>query len=662
MIKRITKNIFYLFIICCTALLLALPANAAGGSLQYFGINFSINGGDFVYNNLWWLPEDSSAKEYYLTIPHDAEEITANFGATGDVYLDGNKIQNGQELTFEYGNKHTVSCGGISYTLIPIKGSDIPQIFITTDAPVDLAHKGNEVSGHIYITDKDGSYVYNGVLDEIKGRGNYTWTLPKKPFNIKLDEKTDIFGMGKSKKFSLLANYIDNSLVKNKLVCDLADTIGINFSSKSQIVDLFINGNYFGNYTLIERVEVAENRVEINNLEEQNEELNENIPPEDAPLGGVRGNDAHKNPGTIKYSVLENNPDDITGGYLLEYELPERYSEESSGFVSDYGQTIIVKSPEFASKEQVEYISKYYQEFEDAVLSDDGKNNLGKHYSEYIDVDSIAKMYVLQEFVKNLDGGITSFFMYKDIGGKLVAAPVWDFDSALGREYMRYDHNLANPEGLWVTDLNIYGLEDQGKHTIIALLCKHSDFRKAAAEQWETYFEPNIDTILNTIDSLTSEIHDSAVADKTRWNIENTPTTKNDIVNWAGRPAADTADWYAESVDSLKNYISVRREFVDALFDTDNSYVQYCSNGGNGEMIDFGYYADGDTISVQECAFINSDETKSFHGWNTKPNGFGVQYMPGDEIKAENSIVLYAQWEEQSFIAKISSFFSGLFN
>ena len=95
MIKRITKNIFYLFIICCTALLLALPANAAGGSLQYFGINFSINGGDFVYNNLWWLPEDSSAKEYYLTIPHDAEEITANFGATGDVYLDGNKIQNG---------------------------------------------------------------------------------------------------------------------------------------------------------------------------------------------------------------------------------------------------------------------------------------------------------------------------------------------------------------------------------------------------------------------------------------------------------------------------------------------------------------------------------------------------------------------------------------
>ena len=455
---------------------------------------------------------------------------------------------------------------------------------------------------------------------------------------------------------------MDNSLVKNKLVCDLADYVGIDFTSKSQMVDLFISGNYFGNYTLIERVEIGENRVDITNLEEQNEELNENIPPEDAPLGGERSDNISEIFGSIKYSVLENNPENITGGYLLEYEVPARYGEESSGFVTDYGQTIIVKSPEFASKEQVEYISNYYQEFEDAVLSDNGKNSLGKHYSEYIDVDSMAKMYVLQEFVKNLDAGLSSFFLYKDVGGKLVAAPVWDFDSSLGREYLRYNHNLADPEGLWVTNLSIFELEHLNKRTIIALLCRHPEFRKAAAERWETYFSPYIDTLLNNIDNMTDEIQDSAIADKTRWNVQNAPATENDKVKWADRPASETSVWYAQSVDSLKSFISKRQEFIELLFNTENSYVQYGSNGASGEMYDFGYYTKGDIITVQECSFVNNDKTKSFHGWNTKPNGWGVQYMPGDEIEIQNNIVLYAQWSEQSFIAKIASFISGFLN
>ena len=125
---------------------------------------------------------------------------------------------------------------------------------------------------------------------------------------------------------------------------------------------------------------------------------------------------------------IPNNPENITGGYLLEYDLPDRYVKEVSGFVTSRNQTIVVKAPEYASEAQVKYISALYQDFEDAVFSANGYNAKGKHYTEYIDVASFAKMYVFQEYVKNLDAGLTSFYIYKDKDSDVfVAAPVWDF-------------------------------------------------------------------------------------------------------------------------------------------------------------------------------------------------------------------------------------------
>ncbi len=634
-----------------------ITANAAGGTMGVFGVNFTMGGSSYQYSTKWWLPEESNEGVYYLSIPHDAVEVKADFIATGEVYIDGQLVKNGDILSLEADKQYVVSCGADRYRLVVLKGSDIPQIFITTEGAISLEDKSAKTSGEIVIIDADGNFEYNGKLSEIKGRGNYTWTLPKKPFNIKLDEKTDLFGMGKSKKFSLLANYIDPTLIKNKLVIDFADSIGIDYSSKSQIVDLYINGDYWGNYTIMERVEIAENRVDIYNLEERNEERNENLPPEDAPSGG----EPQPLKGTYKYSELENNPEEITGGYLLEYEITDRYGDEASGFVSEYGQPIVVKSPEYASKEQVEYISDYYQQFEDAVLSDDGRNSQGKHYSEYLDVESMAKMYVLQEFVKNLDSGITSFYLYKDVGGKLVAAPVWDFDSSLGRPYMRYDQNLADPEGLWATSLPLIFMEDQGKVTIIGLLCKHAEFRELAAEQWEKYFKAEIENIVNTVDELSAEIKSSAVVDKTRWNVVVTPPVENDEVDWIAEKPSESEERVTSAVAGVKDFITARRNYLDEFFDTDNSYVQYCANGAEGAMYDYNSYADGDTVVLPEAEFEHQDESKEFLGWNTKANGWGKQYNPGDELTINENLVLYAQWEEPGLIGKFMRFIGGLF-
>ena len=385
--------------------------------------------------------------------------LKANCISGSDVWLNGILVNNGEVIPQLVEGHNSILCAGLDYSLYVIYGSDIPTVHITTasgsmeNVYEDIDYKE---SGYVTIL-SDDKIEYEGELEYIKGRGNYTWTRRKKPFNIKLKEKANLFEMGSAKKWTLLANYLDDTMLKNKLGFDFADEIGLDFSPESVLTDVYIDGEYIGNYTFCESVEVRKSRVNITDLEELNEKANEGLNLEELELGGIRGEKSHLEFGSSKWVELPNTPEVITGGYLLEFELDVRYDEEICGFVSEYGQSVNIKSPKYASREQVEYISSYYQEFEDAVLSGDGYNHLGKHYSEYIDVESFAKMYVFQEYVKNLDAGLSSFFMYKDVGGKMTVGFVWDLDSAFGRATEREGIRMDDPTGLWVTDGHLHG-------------------------------------------------------------------------------------------------------------------------------------------------------------------------------------------------------------
>jgi len=127
----------------------------------------------------------------------------------------------------------------------------------------------------------------------------------------------------------------------------------------------------------------------------------------------------------------------------MELELGSRYPNEASGFVTKRSQPVILKSPEYASQAQIEYISGYWQEMEDALYSDTGYNSLGKHYSEYIDTLSYARQYLIEEWSGDWDAGITSNYFYKDANGKICAGPIWDFDSAANN--VRAGHTISDP-------------------------------------------------------------------------------------------------------------------------------------------------------------------------------------------------------------------------
>ena len=637
--------------ICCAT---AIPAWAEEDvAVPQFSVEFKLEGTGETYISKVWIPDIPQDSQLYLTLPHIVKdkEIAVVVSDTDHVIFDGTEIENRSSIYGLSEGKHILKVNNTEYVLNVYYTADIPTMFITTESgSMTKVFENKDYKERGYIVIMDGNDVeYKGRLSHIKGRGNATWEYSKKPFNVKLENKFDLFGMGAAKKWSLIADFNDATHLKNRLTLDLADAVGLMFSSKSEFVDLFVNGEYYGLYSLTESVEIGKNRVDIEDLEDASEKTNKDIPLDGLSLGGERGEMAYLEKGSIKYVNVPRNPEDITGGYLIENELGVRYKDDLCGFVSDYGQPIVIKSPEYASKAQVEYISDYYQQFEDAVLSDDGYNKQGKHYSEYVDIQSMAKAYVINEFTKNLDAGTTSFYYYKDKGGKLVASPVWDFDSALGRVYERNGVWMDAPEGYWATESKLHETGTDTKYTILTLLCKHRDFRREAARQWQEYFVPRIDDMINQADIMYTGIEKSAIIDKVKWN-------KFPVEN-----GVSPEEYCDREYPRLIDFINRRARWMSKRFDTKYFYVQYCANGGTGIMLDIDVYIGTDVVYLPACMYYREDY--SFTGWNTEADGSGQMYQPEQvaPINGDN-LVLYAQWYKPTFFEKVISLISRIIN
>lgn len=557
------RNNLFKYLICAFAILLLFLTSYAIEEdkrlkLEDFAVDVATESGEFVYTIKWWEQEAVESTQYYITLPYHArdKEVRANFQCDNAVFFDGVEIENGSVLAPLQEGNHVISCAKKIYNLYVFYGSDIPTLHIATESG-SLKYlkqdRDNRELGHISIVYQD-ELIYRDVLEYIKGRGNYTWTYNKKPFNLKFLEKVDLFGMGESDKWCLLANSMDGTMLKNKLGYEFADKVGLDFSSQAMLVDVYINNEYMGNYTLSETVEVGENRVDIVDLEALNAEANAGVDIREFTQSGTRGKNSYLEYGSAKWIDIPNNPVDFTGGYLLEFELASRYDKELCGFISNYGQPVVIKSPEYASCAEVEYIRDYYQAFEDAVMDETGYNAQGKHYSDYVDVTSIAKMYVYQEFIKNLDGAATSLFFYKNPGEKIVAGPVWDVDLGFGYPVERDGVQMDDPGTLWITGGHLSN-ELSDKYSVFSLLCQHEDFINEAKRQWKNCFEPNIPGLLKEVDRLYENTSASIVSDKCKWTVKGNHNVAVDKVDSA--------------ILKLKIFIKERSEFLSEHFQED---------------------------------------------------------------------------------------------
>lgn len=649
--KNMRKIISIVLTLMMIASLLSVPASAAFGTITSFKMNVYSNGEDSIDTVNWYKGSD---EVYYMFLPAytDFSSLTVWYEASDDVYVGDTKLVSGEKTdAFSKAGLYNLKVGINRYSLYVMCSAEIPSMYITTESgSLDYIHssKDNKEAGSIRIVE-NGVVTVDKELKQIKGRGNATWSADKKPYNIKFDKKTDLFGMGKAKKWSLLASHYDPSLIRNNVAFDFAREIGLPYTSEVQTVDLYINGDYMGNYLVSESIEVGSERVDINDLEDANEEANPDIDIEECSRGGTGAGGTVPSPydlGSMMWVNIPNNPDNITGGYLLEFDFPERYSAEISGFVTNQGQNVVIKSPEYASQAETEYISSFVCEAADALYSENGYNSLGKHYSEYFDMDSLVKMYILQEFIMNLDAGISSCFFYKDADSdKLVAAPAWDFDNALGGSHDRFGVNINNPNIWWANAVHYAsGLAGTIHHQIATIFAKaymHEDFRALVSDKWAENFDIfGSVQVLNNIDTLAGMNGASAVMNAYRWN---------QFANASGYDGK--LDAYYASVEVIKNFITSRSHTLDKGFSDTSAMLYYDVNGGTGNVYNNEIVLIGESVTVKGTDVVQSVITAPagcvFAGWNTEKDGSGISYSVGDTITLDSkTTVLYAQWKE----------------
>lgn len=525
----------------------------------------------FALGTVQWWKSDVDGK-YYMFMPSktDLSFVRVWFTASADVECNGIKLENGAKTSaFAKGGEFVISSGGKDYLVVFITNSDLPTVFINTpEGGMDRIHADKEHKEKgctMLAVNEKGGIDYNSTLDTMKGRGNSTWNRPKKPYNIKLDSKAKLFGMEKAKSWCLLADYQDKTLMRNKIVLGLGADIGMKETPDCRSIDLYVNGEYYGVYLLTEKVQINKNRVDIYDLEEATEECNLDLDFSVLQPQGFSGVCSGYLEGTKRWYDIPNNPTDITGGYLLELEIGKRYANEPSGFVTNNSQRVVLKSPEFASKDQVEYISGYWQEMEDALCSDDGYNSLGKHYSEYIDLESFARQYLIQEWSSNWDAGLTSNYFYKDLNDKIHAGPIWDFDTALLNYEGRDGVDLTDPTNLHAKSRNLFYNSLIGSNTvksfpnIYALGFKHKEFVETVESENKNNFVPAAWKVINKkVDKYANSIENSAVMNAIRWNYYE--TTDVSIIKAS----------YREEVGRVKDFMTARTEFLSGALTLKN--------------------------------------------------------------------------------------------
>ena len=624
----------------------AFQAAAAGNQLDDFYVTAIADHASTEIH--WW--RQPLQQTYYLFLPADVDRGALQVGFTGGaepITIGTTEVHNGEVTdALAEGSSFLIRSGARIYSLSVLQSASLPSVYIATESG-SLANvhadKSYKEPAKITVVENGEVTLEDVQLSYIKGRGNSSWVQDKKPYNIKFEKKTDLFGMGKAKKWSMLASVDDDALVRNPAAFYIAERLGLDFISKYQFTDLYVNGEYLGNYLICESVEVGSTRVDIADLEDANEEANPDVDIEACPTANTG---AGADRGSRKWVEIPNDPDDISGGYLLEFDYQDRYDAEVSGFVSTKGQPVVLKSPEYATKAEVEYISGLFNAAEEALYSADGYSSEGKHYSEYFDMESFFAQYLLNEFCNDVDASSSSFFLYKSTeDDKLHFSPVWDFDRALGNGYRR-DVDTANPTIWWANSMGDFG---PGIRSINAVAFARPEFRQAAAEAWNASFlSSQSDEMLSFLRALAEQLRPSAVMDRVLW--------KNTVAAAAGTD-------FDYRVNRVLRFVEKRVETLNAAFSEPVAMLYYDENGGKGTVFNHQIAHVGDVVRITEGGRAVEVSPPSddylFAGWNTEPDGSGKTYRANQYIRlTSETTVLYAVWEPlpQGGLGQIKAF------
>lgn len=447
--------------------------------------------------------------------------------------------------------------------------TDLPTVYIYTFEGKSITSKTEYIYADLYYVYEDEVTMYDSI--QIRGRGNSTWNLAKKPYRIKFKQKEKFLGKERAnaKSWTLLANFADKTLIRNSVASCIGTFAGQPFTPAAQFCDLVLNDEYLGNYQISDQIEVRKKRVHIT---EQDEVLTDDS--------------------------------DITGGYLVE--VDGFATGEPVYFRTAKNIMITIKSPddEVIVSRQKEYIKDYFQQFEDALFSADFTHR-DNGYRPFVDSLTLASWYISTELTGNVDG-FWSTYMYKEQGDPhLYWGPMWDYDIAF---------NNCNRVGDVSQELMINkGFGSDLTKVWMLQMWKDPWFVHLIDRTWKECIARGFEEhVMNHIDSMATLIDRSQTLNFEKWRINQ--RVYNEITLYST---------YLEGVEYLKSFLTTHFDYLTRTFEeaadnigiveeptpefvVDETFYYRISNKGNGYSIDL-----TDEASESVCVWAPDYERKT---------------------------------------------------
>ncbi|MDR0811163.1 MAG: CotH kinase family protein [Paludibacter sp.] len=421
--------------------------------------------------------------------------------------------------------------------------TNLPTFYITTENNAPVANKTTWVPGNITVVSSDASENLN-MATEIRGRGNSTWNLAKKPYRIKLNKKTNLLNLpAKQKNWVLLANHADKTLMRNALGLKISELLGFEYTPPVRFVDVYLNNVFQGNYMVTDQIEVANDlqRVPVEELD-----------------------------------TLDTTLPVISGGYLVE--IDGFANGEPEWFTTAQALKVTIKYPkdDEINAQQREYIKNVIQTFENALFSNDFTSPT-TGYRSLVDTASLINWYIASELHGNPDCFWSTYMYKKRNDDKLYFGPLWDMDIAfnncnrIGDAVQQLMRNVAFDPRTW-----------------IQRLWQDDWFRGATNRRWiELKNGSQLEnTLQNYVDSLNTLLATSQAQNFTKWNVMNTRVYNEQFL----------FPTYAGGVNYLKTYITQRINFLTTSFATtqpvlptpafvaENFYYRFLNEGSNNAI------------------------------------------------------------------------------
>lgn len=408
----------------------------------------------------------------------------------------------------------------------------LPVLFINTEEPV--TSKEVYVTGTYYI-DALGLEGYQSVGSaeeplslQVKGRGNYTWTaFDKKPYRLKLAAKAQPLGMKSNKHFNLIANADDDlAFLRNTVGFELSRLLGLAYTPEQQPVELVLNGDYLGLYMLTDKIRVDKTRV---NITEQKD--------------------------------METDPEKVTGGWLMEI---DNYDDEYQLRMYESNNSLLrftLHSPEVLSDVQNNYMTQYLAETDQAIYNADKNSTL---WESYIDMETLARFYIVQEVMDNAESFHGSCYMYKDRGAdtKLMFGPVWDFGNAFRRSFDKFIYDDSPFGQNWIGEI-----------------AQYPRFQQTVRACWASFMTNGYATLDSFIDRFIDQISDAAKSDGKRW-----PQYQQDNIN--------------QRRDQFKYCLNKKVNHLQQLWDDASSITNIPSHPSSSRSKSTFYTLDGRSIQA----------------------------------------------------------------